>query len=109
MERGSSFYGRDPGAGRDDRARVTNVLSQLLQGVLELLQTCWEVGGGDSERWLSGSTQWLEQQHWAWTSSCSNHGGGSRSHGSRGGEQKDSPRRTHGRGKAFAICSGVKS
>lgn len=45
MERGSSFDGRDPEAGRDDRARVTNVLSQFLQAVLEMLQTCWKVRG----------------------------------------------------------------
>lgn len=45
MERGLSFDGRDPGTGRDDRASVANVLSQFLQGVLELLQTCWEVRG----------------------------------------------------------------
>lgn len=45
MERGSSFDGRDPGTGRDDRTSVANVLSQFLQRVPELLQTCWEVRG----------------------------------------------------------------
>lgn len=60
MERGSSFDGRDPGTGRDDRASVANVLSQFLQGVLELLQTCWEVRGalkgGERQHVVAGAT-----------------------------------------------------
>lgn len=107
MERGSSFDGRDPEAGKDDRARVTNVLSQFLQGVLELLQTCWEVRGAlkmaEWQQVVAGATalgleEQLQQPWWWKQEPCS-----------RGGEQKGSPWRTQGRGKAFAMCSGMKS